>query len=61
MISRQAYESAITEGFVQKAFDVSPDLAVSAFAGMLSKMPQAEVEKLEKLLEESRGGMKHGS
>jgi predicted transcriptional regulator len=56
MISRQAYERAITESFVQKAFEVSPDLAVSAFADMFSKMPEAELEKLGKLLEEKKNG-----
>src|SRR4030042_7081657 len=30
-ISRQDYESKITESYVQKAFDTSPDVAVSAF------------------------------
>jgi BlaI family penicillinase repressor len=59
-ISRQAYERAITESFVQKAFDVSPDLAVSAFAGMFSKRPGAEFEKLEKLLEEKKNGEHQG-
>jgi len=60
MISRQAYERAITESFVQKAFEVSPDLAVSAFAGMFSKMPEAELEKLGKLLKEKKNGEPQG-
>jgi BlaI family transcriptional regulator, penicillinase repressor len=60
MISRQAYERAITESFVQKAFEVSPDLAVSAFAGMFSKMPEAELKKLGKLLEEKKNGEPQG-
>jgi len=55
-ISRQAYESAVTERLVQKAFEVSPDLAVSAFADMFSKMPKGNFEKLEKLLEEKKNG-----
>jgi len=55
-ISRQAYESAVTESFVQKAFDVSPDLAVSAFADMFSKMSKEDLGKLEKLFEEKKNG-----
>lgn len=53
-VSRQAYESAVTESLVQKAFEVSPDLAVSAFADIFSKMPKGNLEKLEKLLEEKK-------
>ena len=53
-VSRQAYESAVTESLVQKAFEVSPDLAVSAFADMFSKMPKGNLKKLEKLLEEKK-------
>lgn len=60
MISRQVYERAVTENFVQKAFDVSPDLAVSAFADMFSKMPEADLEKLEKLVEEKKNGERQG-
>ena len=59
-LSRQGYEIAVTEGFVQKAFDVSPDLAVSAFADMFSKMPKGNLEKIEKLLEERKNGEHHG-
>jgi predicted transcriptional regulator len=58
--SRQAYESAVTENLVQKAFEVSPDLAVSAFADMFSKMPKGNLEKLEKLLEEKKNGEYQG-
>jgi len=59
-VSRQAYESAVTESLVQKAFEVSPDLAVSAFADIFSKMPKGNLEKLEKLLEEKRNGEYQG-
>ena len=59
-VSRQAYESAVTESLVQKAFEVSPDLAVSAFADMFSKMPKGNLEKLEKLLEEKKNGKYQG-
>jgi predicted transcriptional regulator len=53
-LSRQSYESAVTRSLVQKAFELSPDLAVSAFAGMFSKMSKGNLEKLEKLLKEKK-------
>ena len=59
-VSLLAYESAVTESFVRKAFDVSPDLAVSAFADIFSKMPKGNLEKLEKLLEEKKNGESQG-
>ncbi len=55
-VSRRAYESAITGSLVQKAFETSPDLAVSAFAQMFSRMPKEDVDRLEKLLEEKKNG-----
>lgn len=59
-ISRQAYGSAVTESLVQKAFEVSPDLAISAFAEMFSKMPEGNFEKLRDLLEEKKHGRDKG-
>jgi predicted transcriptional regulator len=56
LISRNAYESAVTENFVQKAFEMSPDLAVSAFADVFSRMPKGNIDRLEKLLEEKKNG-----
>ena len=55
-VSREAYETAVTERFVQKAFKISPDLTVSAFADLFSKMPEGNFEKLERLLEEKKNG-----
>ena len=59
-VSRQSYESAVTISLVQKAFELSPDLAISAFADMFSKMPKGNLEKLEKLLEEKNNGEYQG-
>ena len=59
-VSRQAYESAITESLVQKAFEVSPDLAVSAFADIFSRMPKGNLDKLEKLIEKKQNGENQG-
>lgn len=56
-ISRQAYESAVTGGLIRKAFEMSPGLAVSAFAEMFSKMPKEDIDRLEKLLEEKKNGV----
>ncbi len=55
-ISREAYTGAITENLVQRAFEMSPDLAVSAFADHFSQMPESDRAKLEELLLEKRNG-----
>jgi predicted transcriptional regulator len=55
-ISREAYQNTVAEDLVQRAFDVSPDLAVSAFAEAFSRMPKEDLDKLEKLLEERKNG-----
>jgi len=60
VVSRKAYEAAVTGSFVQKAFDVSPDLAVSAFADMFSKMPKGDLDKLEKLIQTKKNGKDQG-
>ncbi len=53
-ISREAYTGAITESLVQRAFTMSPDMAISAFADHFSKMPEGERAKLEDLLAEKK-------
>ena len=55
-ISRETYTSAITENLVQQAFEMSPDLAVSAFADLFSKMSGSDMAKLEDLLQEKKNG-----
>jgi predicted transcriptional regulator len=60
VISRQAYEIAVTESLVQKAFDVSPDLAVSAFADIFSNMPKGNLDRLERLIKEKKNGEHQG-
>jgi predicted transcriptional regulator len=59
-VSRQAYESVVTQSFVQKAFEISPDLAITAFADMFTKMPDGSLDHLEKLLEKKRSGINRG-
>ncbi len=59
-VSRQAYESMVAESFVQKAFEISPDLAISAFADMFSKMPKGSLDDLERLLEKKKSGKNRG-
>jgi len=59
-VSRQAYESVVTESFVQKAFEISPDLAITAFADLFSKMPDGSLDDLEKLLEKKKSGKNRG-
>ncbi|MDP2915903.1 MAG: BlaI/MecI/CopY family transcriptional regulator [Candidatus Aminicenantes bacterium] len=55
-ISKETYTSAITGNLVQQAFEMSPDLAVSAFADHFSKMSESDMAKLEELLHEKKNG-----
>ena len=55
-VSREAYENAVAEDLVHKAFEVSPNLAVSAFAGHFSKMTRQDLDRLEGLIEEKKNG-----
>lgn len=53
-ISRQDYQSAAAEDLAQSVFDASPDLAVSAFSGLFSKMTRKDLDKLERLIKEKK-------
>ena len=55
-VSRDSYKNAVTENLVKKAFEVSPDLAVSAFANVFSRMPKKDIDRLEKLIAEKKNG-----
>ena len=55
-MSKEAYTSAVTEGLVQRAFAMSPDLAVSAFAGVVAGMTADDRTRFEHLIREKRGG-----
>jgi predicted transcriptional regulator len=55
-ISKDDYLGQVTGSLVQKAFETSPDLAVSAFSGLFSRMPEEVLDKLEKLIQEKRNG-----
>lgn len=59
-ISRQDYESKVAESYVQKAFDTSPDVAISAFAEIFLRMPKGSQEQLERLLEKKKSGKNRG-
>jgi predicted transcriptional regulator len=59
-ISRQDYESKVAESYVRKAFDISPDLAITAFADIFSKMPKGSLDHLERLLDKKRTGKDRG-
>ena len=49
-LSRNMYKSAVTENLVQTAFAVSPDLAISAFADIFSRIPRKDLDGLERLI-----------
>ena len=53
-ISREDFQSAVADDLAQRVFDASPDLAVSAFAGLFSRMTREELDKLEALIKEKK-------
>ena len=53
-VSRDAYQSAVTEDLLRRAFEVSPDLAVSAFTDIYSKTRGDQMDRLEELIEKKR-------
>jgi predicted transcriptional regulator len=55
-VSRGEYQGAVTGDLLRRAFDVSPDLAVSAFTDIYSKTHGDQIGRLEELIE----GKKHG-
>jgi predicted transcriptional regulator len=55
-MTKEAYAGAVTEGLVQQAFEMSPDLAVSAFADMFADMAAHDRVRFERLVLEKRNG-----
>ena len=55
-ISREDYQGLVAGSLVQLAFEVSPGLAVSAFADHFPGLPDEVREKLEKLIQEKKNG-----
>jgi predicted transcriptional regulator len=53
-ISREVYKNLVAADLVQRAFEVSPDLAISAFAGHISRMAKEDLGELEKLITEKK-------
>jgi predicted transcriptional regulator len=53
-ISREAYQNKVAEDLVRKAFEVSPDLAVSAFAGLFPRMAAKDLDRLEELIKQRK-------
>jgi predicted transcriptional regulator len=59
-VSRDAYRSALTGDLLRRAFEVSPDLAVSAFTDIFSEMEGNEMTRLEKLIAKKRHDNRSG-
>jgi predicted transcriptional regulator len=53
-VSQEQYESEVAGSLIDQAFEVSPDLAVSAFADICSRMPDEEFARLGKLIGERK-------
>jgi len=59
-VSRNAYQGAVTGDLLHRAFEVSPDLAVSAFTEIYSRMNGDETDRLEELIKKKRHEKKRG-
>jgi predicted transcriptional regulator len=55
-VSREVYMNTVAEDLVHKAFEMSPDVAVSAFAGHFSRMTRQDLDRLEGLIVEKKNG-----
>ena len=55
-MTKETYAGAVTEGLVQQAFEMSPHLAVSAFADMFADMAAGDKARFERLIREKRNG-----
>ncbi len=55
-VSKEDYQVQVTGSLVQRAFETSPDLAVSAFADLFSSMAGKDLDRLEKLIKEKKNG-----
>jgi len=53
-VSRQEFEASVTSELVRSAYELSPDLAISAFSDIFSKMKSDELDRLAELIEEKR-------
>jgi predicted transcriptional regulator len=56
-LSKEVYQGTVAENLVQKAFEMSSDLAIAAFADLFPRMPKKDLDRLEKLLEEKKNGV----
>lgn len=59
-VSRDDYRSAVTGELLRRAFEVSPDLAVSAFTDIFSEMRGDEMVRLEAMIEKKRHEKERG-
>ncbi len=59
-VSRDEYKGAVTGELLRRAFEVSPDLAVSAFTDIFSEMRGGEMARLEALIEKKRHEKERG-
>jgi predicted transcriptional regulator len=55
-VSRNDYQCAVTGDLLRRAFDVSPDMAVSAFTDIYSKTHVDQIGRLDELIERKRNG-----
>jgi BlaI family transcriptional regulator, penicillinase repressor len=59
-VSRADYQGVVTGDLLRRAFEVSPDLAVSAFTDIFSEMRGGETARLEAMIEKKRHEKERG-
>ncbi len=59
-VSRDDYQGVVTGDLLRRAFEVSPDLAVSAFTDIFSEMRGGEMARLEAMIEKKRHEKERG-
>ncbi len=59
-VSRDDYQGVVTGALLRRAFEVSPDLAVSAFTDIFSEMRGGEMARLEAMIEKKRHEKERG-
>jgi predicted transcriptional regulator len=55
-LSREEFQGLVTGHMVKSAFNLSSDLAISAFADVFSRLPEEDLAELTRLIEGKKNG-----
>jgi BlaI family penicillinase repressor len=53
-ITRDEFETRVASELIKSAYEMSPDLAISAFVDIFSKMKADDLDKLDQLIEKKK-------